>query len=97
MIDEKTIEFMRADLDSGMELSWQEMELRTKVEAAVRERLKAEGKDFDVEFEKWKEANRKFEPTVSECIITEKYNCPHWVVSGKMCSSCKIPDNKESL
>jgi hypothetical protein len=32
---------------------------------------------------------------MKECIITEEYNCPHEIISGKICSSCKIPDTTE--
>jgi hypothetical protein len=31
---------------------------------------------------------------MEECIITEKDNCPHEIISGKICSSCKVPDTK---
>ena len=33
------------------------------------------------------------ETVKSECIITERFDCPNDVISGKLCSSCKIPDN----
>lgn len=34
---------------------------------------------------------------MNECIITNKYNCPHKEISGKTCSSCKIPDKNNKL
>lgn len=49
-LSDETIEFMRADLESGMAL--------TKMIEAVKERLKSEGRDFDKEFEEWR-AKRK--------------------------------------
>lgn len=49
---EEQIEIMRQDIQSGMAL--------TKWEIKVREQMKKEGKDFDAEFEKWKnEKGRK--------------------------------------
>ena len=29
---------------------------------------------------------------MKECIITKIHNCPHKNISGKLCSSCTIPD-----
>jgi len=48
---EKMIDYMRQDLESGMAL--------TKIEMSVRKRMKEEGRDFDVEFKKWKENKNK--------------------------------------
>ena len=47
---EDMIDFMRADLESGMGYS--------KIIAAARKNIEAEGKDFDEEFKKWKEGNK---------------------------------------
>jgi hypothetical protein len=44
---ENMIDFMRADLDSGMQY--------TKIEIAARKLLKDQGRDFEAEFKKWKE------------------------------------------
>lgn len=30
---------------------------------------------------------------MKECIITHKNICPHEEINGKLCSSCKVPDN----
>jgi hypothetical protein len=30
--------------------------------------------------------------TLKECIINEKYICPHTELSGKLCSACREPD-----
>jgi len=43
---EKMIDFMRADLNSGMALS--------KIEVTARKLLAEQGRDFDAEFEKWR-------------------------------------------
>ena len=43
------IDFMRKDLESGMAY--------TKIEMAARKILDDEGRDFNTEFEKWKEEN----------------------------------------
>ena len=43
------IDFMRKDLESGMAY--------TKIEMAARKILDDEGRDFNIEFEKWKEEN----------------------------------------
>jgi hypothetical protein len=43
---EKEIEFMRADLESGM--------MYTKVEMEARKIIEARGGNFDEEFAKWK-------------------------------------------
>ncbi len=40
------IDFMRADLDSGMRL--------TKIEMMARKLIKEDGRDFDEEFAKWR-------------------------------------------
>jgi len=48
---EKMIEYMRADIESGM--------MYTKIEMKARELLKQEGKDFDLEFKKFMEKNKK--------------------------------------
>ena len=45
------IEFMRADLESGMAY--------TRLIEAVRKKLKKEGKDFNKEFEKWKQNQKE--------------------------------------
>jgi hypothetical protein len=37
-----------------------------------------------------------FKTKTQECIITGKYNCPHEIISGKICSSCKVPDTTRS-
>jgi len=47
---EKAIEFMRADLASGMQL--------TKIEMMARKIVKEDGRDFDEEFAKWRKENR---------------------------------------
>jgi hypothetical protein len=47
------IDSMRADLATSWLLSPEEIELRDRLETSVRERLRAEGKDFDTEFKKW--------------------------------------------
>jgi len=44
---ENMIDFMRADLESGMGYS--------KIIETARKKIEAEGKDFDEEFEKWKQ------------------------------------------
>lgn len=44
---EKMIDFMRADLESGMAYS--------KIEMAARKRMREQGRDFDEEFKKWKD------------------------------------------
>lgn len=44
---EEAVEFMRADLESGMAYS--------KIIDVARKNIEADGKDFDEEFEKWKE------------------------------------------
>ena len=46
---EEMIEFMRADINSGMAL--------TKMVQSVKERFKEEGRDFDEEFKNWKKEN----------------------------------------
>ena len=43
---ENMIDFMRADLESGMQYS--------ALEITVRKMLKLQGRDFNKEFEKWK-------------------------------------------
>lgn len=43
---EKMIDFMRADLESGMAYS--------KIIQARRDRMESEGRDFDEEFKQWK-------------------------------------------
>jgi len=43
---EKMVDYMRADLDSGMAL--------TKIEVTARMLLEEQGLDFDIEFEKWR-------------------------------------------
>jgi len=30
---------------------------------------------------------------MNECIITQKFDCPHKVIEGKICTYCKIPDS----
>jgi len=50
---EETIAFMRADLESNMGYS--------KIEMATRALLKEQGRDFDKEFEKFKQRNSKGE------------------------------------
>lgn len=47
---EKQIEFIRANLSSGM--------VYTKIEMVARKLLKEQGRDFDSEFKKWKERQR---------------------------------------
>lgn len=47
---ERMIDFMRADLESGMGY--------TKIEMTARRMLKEQGRDFDKEFEEWKEKER---------------------------------------
>ena len=44
--NENMVDFMRADLDSGMQYS--------AIEITVRKMLKLQGRDFNKEFEKWK-------------------------------------------
>ena len=44
---EDMVDFMRADLESGMQY--------TALEITVRKMLKLQGRDFNAEFEKWKE------------------------------------------
>lgn len=44
---EEMADYMRADLQSGMQY--------TKIEMIARKILKAQGEDFDEEFRKWKE------------------------------------------
>ena len=44
---ERMIDFMRADLNSGMAYS--------KVIQTARNRMESEGRDFDEEFQRWKE------------------------------------------
>jgi hypothetical protein len=44
---EKMIDFMRKDLESNMGY--------TKIEMAARKMFKEQGRDFDLEFAKWKE------------------------------------------
>lgn len=44
---ERMIDFMRADLECDMGYS--------KIIKAARDRMESEGRDFDTEFEKWKE------------------------------------------
>jgi hypothetical protein len=44
---EKMIDFMRKDLDSGMAYS--------KLIQATKEMFEKQGRDFNAEFEKWKE------------------------------------------
>lgn len=46
---ESMIDFMRRDLGSGMQL--------TKIEMTARKILDDAGKDFNEEFDKWKEEN----------------------------------------
>ena len=48
---ERTVDFMRADIDSGMKLS--------KVVVAARVILEKQGRDFDAEFRKWRKKNGK--------------------------------------
>jgi len=48
---DETIEYMRADLESGMAL--------TKIEMMARKLLKEQGRDFDAEFKKWKERQKR--------------------------------------
>jgi hypothetical protein len=43
---ESMVDFMRADLESGMAY--------TKLEMAARKIFEEQGRDFDEEFEKWK-------------------------------------------
>lgn len=44
---EDMVDFMRADLESGMKY--------TALEITVRKMLKLQGRDFDTEFQKWKD------------------------------------------
>ena len=44
---EEMIDYMGADLNSGMQY--------TKIEMAARKLLKDQGRDFEAEFKKWKE------------------------------------------
>jgi hypothetical protein len=46
---EDMVDYMRKDLEGGM--------MYTKIQIQARKILKAQGKDFDVEFLKWKEDN----------------------------------------
>jgi hypothetical protein len=34
---------------------------------------------------------------MNECIITEKFYCPNEILSGKICSACKIPDENRTM
>lgn len=47
---EDMVDFMRADLDSGMQYS--------ALEITVRKMLALQGRDFNDEFEKWKEKRK---------------------------------------
>ena len=62
----RVIDFMRADLAKSFVITPQLIELRAKLEATVRERLRAEGRDFDAELEKWKEAKKANEAPHNE-------------------------------
>jgi len=48
---ESMIDFMRKDLESGMSY--------TKLIEAAKKNIEDRGGDFDVEFEAWKEKNKK--------------------------------------
>lgn len=48
---ERMVDYMRADLESGMSLS--------KIEMAARRIIAARGGDFDKEFEEWKQKGGK--------------------------------------
>ena len=62
----RVIEFMRCDLAKRFAITPREIELRGKLEREVRERLRAEGRDFDAELEKWKEAKKANEAPHNE-------------------------------
>lgn len=47
---DRMIDFMRKDLQSGMGYS--------KIIMSVRKRMKSEGRDFDKEFEAWKQSKK---------------------------------------
>jgi hypothetical protein len=49
-ITEDQIEYMRKDLESGMAYT----KMAVAMEKFLREKMAAEGKDFDAEFEAWK-------------------------------------------
>jgi hypothetical protein len=50
---EAMIDFMRRDLESGMELSKQQDEEAKAIEGVARKMFEAEGRDFDKEFKEW--------------------------------------------
>lgn len=94
---EDMVDFMRADLDSGMQL--------TKIEMAARKIVKEDGRDFDEEFEKWK--NKKEEATYTHVMRVKCSWCGEDMgvkpcseeqqnkISHSICESCNIKMEKE--
>ena len=105
---DEQIEFMRADLDSGMGL--------TKMIMFAKKRLEAEGRDFDKEFEKWKE-HQMSDSAVnvhnmelfidmaqpgSGCELSEgmdivAFKGLYEMTSGNVCNGCAYEDRCEFL
>jgi len=92
---EGMVDHMRADLDSGMQL--------TKIEMVARKIVKEDGRDFDEEFKKWK-IKMKVTPHIMkvECawcgldmgnkLCNEDQQDK---ISHGMCNSCKTKMEKE--
>jgi hypothetical protein len=82
---EDMIDFMRADLESGMQY--------TKVEMVARKLIKERGDDFDEEFAKWRKNRLHIvveEAGVDGCSgYKSPAECPHNGVFDPLSNACK--------
>ena len=87
---DEMVDFMRADLDSGMRY--------TKIEMVARKIVKEDGRDFDEEFKKWKSEHTMQiicawcgkDMGNKDCNKNE-----HHKISHGICTSCKTKMEKE--
>jgi len=94
---EGMVDFMRADLDSGMQL--------TKIEMIARKFIKEDGRDFDEEFEKWKNEQEKSTYLMKvKCAwcganmgIKPCNEDQQDMISHGICESCKIKLEEEVM